>query len=220
MPLSEGVHDQVLNEWFKSKDGSDRPEWLGKAHKPRLHGEDGEWELEWHPRSRIGTATMPARRILHTLKDEADREQLQAKLTQELKLLETKGKITDGSINRDSLRSSRSSAASSRRLGTGRSSRASSCAGDRGDADMRLGTARSHMSTSSRRSGRSMLSGTSTALTSRNELMRRIKGLEEAVMKEKTLREEMQALLTLETWAKDGAESATSSKGTARSRRC
>ncbi|KAJ1484813.1 hypothetical protein T484DRAFT_1893691 [Baffinella frigidus] len=210
---------QVLNKWFKPEDG-DRPDFLGKSGEVRVQGSgEGGWELEWHPRSRVGTCTMPARRVLRTLKDEEDRELIREKLTKELRMLETKSKLIDGSIDRDVLHTGRSSATDvmSRRLRTGHSSRASSRAGE--DADMPLGTARSRMSTSSRRSGKSAISGTSTstALTkNRDEMLKRIQGLEKAVLQEKTMREEMQTLLTLEEWAKDGGQSA---KGTARARR-
>jgi len=83
----------MLNKWFKPADG-DRPDFLGKAGEVRVQGGQGEgdWELEWHPRSRVGTCTMPARRVLRTLQDEEDRDLLREKLTTELKMLETKGK--------------------------------------------------------------------------------------------------------------------------------
>ena len=145
----------MLNKWFKPEDG-DRPDFLGKSGEVRVRGGEGDWEMEWHPRSRVGTCTMPARRVLRTLKDEDERELLREKLTTELKMLETKGKIIDGSIDRDALHTARSSATDmSRRLRTGHSSRASSRAGE--DADMPLGTARSRMSTSSRRSAKSAM---------------------------------------------------------------
>eukprot|EP00961_Rhodomonas_salina_P180511 2436631-Rhodomonas_salina.3 len=61
----------VVNKWFQT-DKEQRPEWFDTQFKTKKEKADdaGEWQLVWHPRSRMGTATIPARRILYTLKDE------------------------------------------------------------------------------------------------------------------------------------------------------
>ncbi len=63
----------VVNKWFQGVGSEDpRPEWFQTQFKKekRSTEPEGDWQLVWHPRSRIGTATVPARRTLVTLKDE------------------------------------------------------------------------------------------------------------------------------------------------------
>lgn len=72
-------------------------------------------------------------------------------------------------------------------------------------ADERMGTSYSRASRMSKASRRSKSSlGTSSTLTRNSEeLLTRIKGLEDALLQEKQLRERMQSMLTLETFAEN-----------------
>eukprot|EP00281_Chroomonas_sp_CCMP1168_P000481 CAMPEP_0206265610 /NCGR_PEP_ID=MMETSP0047_2-20121206/30101_1 /ASSEMBLY_ACC=CAM_ASM_000192 /TAXON_ID=195065 /ORGANISM="Chroomonas mesostigmatica_cf, Strain CCMP1168" /LENGTH=107 /DNA_ID=CAMNT_0053693545 /DNA_START=80 /DNA_END=400 /DNA_ORIENTATION=- len=79
--LHSAKRQEMLNKWFTEKgaNASDRPDWLQSRHKPkkRVGGPDlGEWKLVWHPRERMDSPTMPARKTLMTLKDDEEREKL------------------------------------------------------------------------------------------------------------------------------------------------
>lgn len=78
---------QVLNKWFGTKDDKRHPDWMATEFEspPRaLAGDKGDWQLVWHPRSRPNTVTVPTRKVMHTLKDEDEKNRLKARLAYEL----------------------------------------------------------------------------------------------------------------------------------------
>ena len=78
---------QVLNKWFSGKDDKGHPDWMTTefASPPREFASDkGDWQLVWHARSRPNTVTVPTRKVLHTLKDEDEKNRLKARLAHEL----------------------------------------------------------------------------------------------------------------------------------------
>lgn len=235
----------VLNRWFGTKDTKKHPDWMTSEFQspPRVHAADkGEWQLVWHPKSRPNTVTVPARKVLRTLRDDDEKQVLKTRLAHELSdtnfssMRKDKGDEADAGSPISPTRSQRldavpslqrdriSSQASNRsRLPTTRGSqRAVSTAGsilksererpgssaselqqDLAGTDERLGTGFSRASRATRASHRSRTSlGTSSTLTRNSEeLMSRIKGLEEALLQEKHLRERMQSMLALESFA-------------------
>jgi hypothetical protein len=230
----------VLNRWFGTKDQKKHPDWMTSEFQspPRVRAADkGEWQLVWHPKSRPNTVTVPARKVLRTLRDDDEKMVLKARLAHELSdtNFKTTGDEADAASPVSRSRSQRddavqplprdqlaSQASNRSRLPTRGSQRAVSTAGsilksergrpgssvsdthrDLAGAEERLGTAFSRVSRATKASHRSRSSlGTSSTLTRNSEeLLSRIKGLEEALLQEKGLRERMQSMLALESFA-------------------
>jgi len=182
----------------------------------------------WHPRDRIDSPTMPSRKVLTTLKDEEEKDKLKEKLAREL--MRAKGRGTDSrqQVKEDlEAAGDRKGSRGSKRLGSGRgasdelppiTSRSnmsqrvkSGMSTARDGQEMALETQRSNASQASRasrasRRSKSSMSASSTVTRNKDELLSRIKGLEDALLNEKELRERMQSLLKLETWANETSE--------------
>eukprot|EP00277_Geminigera_cryophila_P024031 CAMPEP_0179479844 /NCGR_PEP_ID=MMETSP0799-20121207/57991_1 /TAXON_ID=46947 /ORGANISM="Geminigera cryophila, Strain CCMP2564" /LENGTH=140 /DNA_ID=CAMNT_0021291695 /DNA_START=30 /DNA_END=448 /DNA_ORIENTATION=+ len=78
----------VLNKWFGGpKEDKPHPDWMStqfEAPARTFAGDQGDWEMVWHPRSRPNTVTVPTRKVMHTLKDEEEKVKLKARLAHEL----------------------------------------------------------------------------------------------------------------------------------------
>ncbi len=139
---------------------------------------------------------MPARKVLRTLKDDEEQDKIKKVLAERLGKLSNTG---ESALSREDVLPPLSR--TSRRLNTSDSARSHFSKGDdAGGAekdDNRLGTS----STRSSRRSRSVLSMSSTVTRNTFELMDRIKGLEDALKTEQKLRQKMQTLIALETWA-------------------
>lgn len=155
---------------------------------------------------------MPARKVMMTLKDDEEKEQLKRMLAEGLtkKLggggrggvgvpMTARSEPMAAMADTDELRAM---SRGSKRLGTA-GSRGGERAPSRG-SDRPLSRASTVASGRSGRSSRSYGTGmSSTVTTNAKELLERIQGLEEALKQEQTLRKKMQSVISLEAWAEE-----------------